>query len=83
MKRLLILFGLWIARLGGAVEPPYNKAHMQAARAGYLCWVDGKLSTDDMIRSMSKTASAVIKEDDSLELRFAVLRELYARQKVG
>ena len=81
MKRLLILFGLWIARLGGAVEPPYNKAHMQAARAGYLCWVDGKLGMDDMLRRMTKTACAVIKEEDSLELRFAILRELMARQQ--
>ena len=80
MKDLLIKLGLWIASLGGLQEPKYDKVLMGYAKAGVACWPDLSLDGDDIPRKAYATAMALSKLDGP-ELRFAVARELYVRNK--
>lgn len=80
IKTLLVRIGMWLARKGGLPEPAYDKALMGFAKAGVVCWIGAMpVNSDDIVREAYRTASTLAGVD-SVELRFAVARELYLRR---
>ena len=81
MKTLLIRWGLWLARLGGLVEPRYDPYLYEAARILVAAWeksIPGTMVGDARRRKVLMNLAEVYPTLSRAELAFAVERAVWA-----